>query len=565
MSRLCTELYRSFFNKIKDMTFDMEDFISKVSQSFEDIANVLNIGKCGEAFTAPQTNFNINGVSSSVVIYTSDDGFDDRPEVYSFRTGEGGSMSSVFYPKPNYKWNKDELEELKFLAENLFILGGRVQMLSAMRKIAVTDTNTGAANMNGFFIHCEEHYKNNTFKDYAVIFMNIKNFKFINRLAGERQGDIILRNFTHKLMNFMKDGEKVARPGGDNFCVLINKKRIEEFLSMLLNVSFAVKLPNENRVVSIHSRVGIHAVKDSDDVKIAVSAASTALNSAKKSGRSDVMWFHSDMLDKTLKANEVSNSFPEALRNNEFEVYYQPKVSLADNVLCGSEALSRWIRDGKIISPAEFIPVLEREGTICRLDFYVLDRVCSDIKRWLEAGIQPVRVSTNFSKLHLHDENFADSIIEIIKKHGVDPSYLEIELTESSGYEDYEALAEFVHKMKEFGISTSIDDFGTGYSSLNLLKDLEVDIIKLDKSFLDNLGSKKKYDEVLIKNIVNMVNELDMQVVAEGVETQFQAELLQNYSCSMAQGYLFDKPLPCEEFEKRLSDSSIYAVKRVNS
>ena len=562
MSRICTELYREFFDKIKGMTFEMDEFISKVAESIEEIASALNIGKCGEAFTAPQTSFNINGINSSVVFYKSDDGFDDRPEVYSYRTGENGSLSVVFYPKPGHVWDEDELDSLDFLAENLFILGGRVQMLGAMKKISITDINTGAANMNGFVAHCDEHMKNNTLKDYAVIFLNIKNFKFINRLAGERQGDIILRSYAHKLMNFMKDGEKVARPGGDNFCVLIKKERVDELLALLLNVSFAVRLPNENRIVSVHSRAGIYSVNDGDDVKSAVNAASTTLNMAKRSGRSDVLWFQADMLDKTLKANEISNIFPDALRKEEFVIYYQPKVSLADNCLCGCEALSRWIREGRVVSPAEFIPVLEHEGTVCRLDFYVLDKVCADIKRWLESGVTPVRVSTNFSKIHLHNADFADKIIDTIEKHGIDPSYVEIELTESSGYEDYEALAEFVHRMKEYGISTSIDDFGTGYSSLNLLKDLDVDIIKLDKSFLDNLSDEKKADEVVIKNIVNMVNELDMKVVAEGVETRQHAELLENYSCSMAQGYLFDKPLPCGEFEKRLTEGRVYSQKR---
>lgn len=271
-----------------------------------------------------------------------------------------------------------------------------------------------------------------------------------------------------------------------------------------------------------------------------------------------MLWFEPEMLNRTIKANTISTMFPDAIRNEEFVVYYQPKVSLSDNKLCGCEALTRWVKDGNIVSPADFIPVLEREGTICKLDFYVLDKACADIKRWLETGLNPVRVSTNFSKLHLHNKDFAEEIISIINKHGVDPAYVEVELTESSGYEDYEALAEFVRKMKSYGVSTSIDDFGTGYSSLNLLKDLDVDIIKLDKSFLDNLGDEKKTDEVVIRHIVNMVNELDMQVVAEGVETNAQADLLQGFSCSMAQGYLFDKPLPCAEFEKRMKSDNVY-------
>ncbi|MBQ8787581.1 MAG: EAL domain-containing protein [Oscillospiraceae bacterium] len=558
MSKVCSELYRDFFYKVNGMTFEMSEFISWVTVAIKDIAQTLGIGMCKETFSAPKTPFNVNGVNQSVVFYSDDSGYDECPQTFNFRTGEGGGLEITFCPKKGYVWNEEELDDIKFIAENLFIIGGRVQMLSVMKRVSITDIGTGTSNMNGLFIHCEELYAKNVFKDYNVIFINLKNFKFINRVVGERQADLILKGYAQRLMSFMQADERVARPGGDNFCILVRRERVEEFLRFISNVIFEADLAGEKHSVTVNSRAGVYEVKEGDTVNDAINAASTALNTAKITGRCDVIWFEAEMLDKTIKANAISNIFPEALRKEEFNVYYQPKVSLDDNNLCGCEALTRWIKDGKIIPPIEFIPVLEREGTICRLDFYVLDKVCADLKRWLEEGLKPVRVSTNFSKLHLHNSNFAEEIISVINKHGIDPSYIEVELTESSGYDDYEALAEFVRKMKGYGVSTSIDDFGTGYSSLNLLKDLDVDIIKLDKSFLDNLGDDKKTDEIVIRNIVNMVNELDMKVVAEGVETNAQAKLLETFNCSMAQGYLFDKPLPCAEFEERLKGNKIY-------
>ena len=287
-------------------------------------------------------------------------------------------------------------------------------------------------------------------------------------------------------------------------------------------------------------------------------ALAIALNMSKDLNPGNCAWFQKDMLNHTLHSKEVSLIFPKALENKEFVVYYQPKVTLSNNQLCGCEALVRWIRNGKLVPPMEFIPILEREGTVCELDFYVFEHVCQDIQRWLSKGIEPVRVSVNFSKNHLHNTHLAQEIIALMQKYQIDSKYIEVELTEMSGYENYATLVSFVQSMRKNGVSTSIDDFGTGYSSLNLLKDLDVDIIKLDKSFLNNLENHSQSDVIVIKNIVNMVNELHMSVIAEGVETQSQAEFLRKIHCRMAQGFLFDRPLPHDDFEKRLSDRHTY-------
>jgi EAL domain-containing protein (putative c-di-GMP-specific phosphodiesterase class I) len=208
---------------------------------------------------------------------------------------------------------------------------------------------------------------------------------------------------------------------------------------------------------------------------------------------------------------------------------------------------------------------LEREGTICALDFYVLNKVCEDINAWLSKGITPVRISTNFSRLHMHNPKLAEDIFNVIKRQGVDPSYIEIELTESIGYDDFGALEKFVSALHNYGIKTSIDDFGTGYSSLNLLSELHVDVIKLDKSFVTppsqaedesdaSYNKRLKSNYIVIKTIINMAVELGLEVICEGVETKEQANMLENLGCHMAQGFLYDKPIPHDEFESRLTN-----------
>ena len=206
----------------------------------------------------------------------------------------------------------------------------------------------------------------------------------------------------------------------------------------------------------------------------------------------------------------------------------------------------------------EFIPVLEREGTVCTLDFYVLDKVCRAIRSWIDRGIKPVRVSTNFSKVHLKNPALADRIFAVIDKYGIEPKYIEIELTEMSGYDNYENLAQFIKVMRERGVHTSIDDFGTGYSSLNLLTDLDVDTVKLDKSYSIRLDNHEEKTKILIRNIVNMVHDLGFKVIAEGVETDEQAEFLREIGCSTVQGYLYDRPLPLDQFEQRLEKEYVY-------
>ena len=258
------------------------------------------------------------------------------------------------------------------------------------------------------------------------------------------------------------------------------------------------------------------------------------------------------MLDDMVHNSSIIDEFHESIEKNEFKVYYQPKVNTETNDLCGAEALVRWIKDDRVIPPAEFIPVLENEGVVTEIDFYVFETVCRDIADWRQKGITPVTISSNFSKLHLANPDFADSILSIVKKYEIPHNLIEIELTESSGYSNYDALTHFVERMNIENINTSIDDFGTGYSSLSMLKDINVDVVKIDKSFLGKDDPIDTVREKMLGNVIRMIRDLDRTVICEGIETENQLNFLKKADCGVVQGYFFDKPLPHDEFELRL-------------
>ena len=557
---LCGKEYKKFFEALQDNIYDIESMLQRIQEAIPLIAGECHLGKLDIWLGAPVTVYEPEGKNDSVELYCHAEGYENEPQVEEFVTGERGAVRVTAYPEKGHKWSGDEQEAIRFLAQNMFIFCGRARLMGLMKKAVMTDNMTGAVNTAGLMQFGAVLQAKGQLENYTGIFLNIKNFKYINQRAGARLGDEILKKYCFLVKDFLTSEEIFSRLGGDNFFVMIQNERLGEFLEYLSNVTISVEDGVGTKSFDIVVRAGIYPIEPGDTMSEVMNGSTVALNVARSSVNHDLIWYRPKMLEKVMHDKEVSTIFPKALGKREFVIFYQPKVSLAENKLCGCEALVRWVRDGKIIPPMEFIPVLENEGAICRLDFYVLEEVCRDIRKWLDRGIEPVRVSTNFSKIHLHNRQLAEDIISILEKYDIDSKYIEVELTEMSGYEDYEALSSFVNRMKEKGINTSIDDFGTGYSSLNLLKDLNVDIIKLDKSFLNNLENKSRTDEIVIKNIINMVNELNMEVIAEGVETVEQAEFLKNVNCCMAQGFLFDRPLPHDDFEKRLLDR-VYIVK----
>ena len=274
-----------------------------------------------------------------------------------------------------------------------------------------------------------------------------------------------------------------------------------------------------------------------------------ALQIARNVEKKPCVFLSEEIKQRSFKEKQLVAGFADAIENHEFVVYYQPKVRIDSFRLNGAEALVRWKHDGKLISPGEFIPVFERNGMICQLDFYMLENVCIAIRDWLSRGIEPVRVSVNFSRKHLTNPHLADDIMSVLNRYETESRYIEIELTETVDQNEAGLLAAFMGRMKNYHVTMSIDDFGTGYSSLNMLRTFPVDVLKIDRSFILDLEQNGK---TVLSNIIRMADELHMDVVAEGVETYEQMNYLKSIDCKEVQGFLFDRPMPIENFEQKL-------------
>lgn len=236
------------------------------------------------------------------------------------------------------------------------------------------------------------------------------------------------------------------------------------------------------------------------------------------------------------------------MENNEFVVYFQPKVELKTNKIAGAEALVRWQDPKKgLIPPDEFIPIFEKNGFITKLDIYVFEEVCKTIRKWLNEGINPIPVSVNLSRMHLQNPNFLKKYKEIQEKYEVPADLLEIELTETLVFENFEQLKKVIDDIHQMGFSCSIDDFGSGYSSLNLLKEIPVDILKLDRIFFSKKNDKR--GNSVIESIISLAKKLNMTTISEGVETISQVEFLRKADCDLVQGYVYSKPLAKDDFE----------------
>jgi EAL domain-containing protein (putative c-di-GMP-specific phosphodiesterase class I) len=274
---------------------------------------------------------------------------------------------------------------------------------------------------------------------------------------------------------------------------------------------------------------------------------------AKVGAQGNIVFYSDMMLSEKERARKIQKMLPEALSNGEIHVFYQPKVNIITGEICGAEALCRWFHEGQIVPPMDFIPVLEETSDICKLDFHMLEQVCGHLRKWLDGGKKPGRISVNFSRRHMTNAHLVDDIIKIIDRYNVPHKYIEIELTETTTDVEFKDLKRVVEDLQEHGICTSVDDFGMGYSSLNLIRVVPWNVLKVDRIFvpMDN-ESKDSIRSVMFKYVIAMAKELGLECIIEGVETRAQLEMLRDIGCEEVQGYLFDKPLPLDEFEKRL-------------
>lgn len=500
-------------------------------------------------------------INDTVDLFLDPEGYEEEGGIHNRYVNPDRVVTGIhIWRKKGSVWTEEDKKAVQLLAESLYIFGGRFMMLKMAREAAMTDRPTGIPNVIGIKNFAEKRASSGMLEQMCCFFINLKNFKLVNRQFSTEIGDIILKQFSEQLFAAMQSVDGYAgRLGGDNFVALVEKSSLARACEKITSIHASVYINGVKMDFPVKIRAGYSGI-GKEGVMEAVNMSNIAMQYARRSNQ-ELVAFETYMLENTMREKKVSESFSDALKNKEFVAFYQPKVDSATNTICGAEALVRWVQPGRVVPPMEFIPTLEREGSICLLDFYMLDLVCRHIRHWMDAGIEPVRVSVNFSKHHLQNENLVAQIVEVLQKHRVPSKYIEIELTEMSDYEDFSVMKNFVDALKSYGIESSIDDFGTGYSSLTLLRDLAVETVKLDRSFVVNLQEGQEKDKVMIESIAHLVKAFGMTVLVEGVETWEQYRYLKEVGCNVIQGYLFDRPMNMQDFTDKLISGRLYGSK----
>lgn len=435
----------------------------------------------------------------------------------------------------------------------LHIIAVQTKSKKALSKLAYVDPLTGSRNATKFYIDSNIILK--TFKEnYALVRFDIDKFKYINDVFGYDEGNKVLKSIGNILEKNTNPNEIYSRIQCDNFALLIKYNDDNDITERLehLNNEF-LKTLNSKTKYNLVINFGVYKITDT---KVSFNTindmASTSLSSVKGGHKSAISFYDNELLDNLLNECKIENIMHSSLENKDFKIYLQGKYTLDPARLCGAEALIRWIHPEKgFLSPGEFIPIFEKNGFIVNIDKFVFEEVCRLIRSWINRGITPVTISVNQTKESLFTTDFIENLKNVINKYNIPPNLIEIEITESAFFDNIDLLLEITKKLKDIGFTLAMDDFGSGYSSLNLLKDIPVDVLKLDKVFFNETSNTKR-GQIVISSIVSMAKSLNIKVISEGVETNEQSDFLKSIDCNMVQGYLYSKPVTIKDFENKL-------------
>lgn len=446
--------------------------------------------------------------------------------------------------EPGYTRDNIDMELYTLLSDLVYILVSRDNMRHMLDFAETVDAQTGIPNS----VYIKNKYNAITKQippdNFAVLCINLQNFKYINEVGTAKAGDEAITAYAREIVNYVGEDECIARLGGDNFVAFVRKENLGAFTEKLRSVTVG-QLPSvPGRSFEISSWIGVSAPAENDRRPFGarLNEASTACNVGKTRLKLNLVFFSEQLKMMMNRGREIMAMFYPAVKNREFVSYFQPKVNMQTGELVGFEALCRWIHDGKFIYPDQFIPVLDKEGLIHDLDMAIFRETCHAIRKWKDMGLTPPRISSNFSRKNLFIPDIEEKIYNTIKACGIDVGDVEIEITESVQEAETTRLIEFVSKLKTYGLYISIDDFGTGYSSLMLIHNIDADVIKIDKSFVDEIQQDRK-SRVLIESIIGIAKNLNMAPIAEGVETADQGRELLRLGCAHAQGYYYSKPV----------------------
>jgi EAL domain-containing protein (putative c-di-GMP-specific phosphodiesterase class I) len=470
------------------------------------------------------------------------------------------STMTVYMSPEETPLSEEELRYVDLTMRTALAYVSRNRLQDIAESLAFFD-DSGYRNTRSFYYYIEWKNHPGGFDNKVALNYNLRHFSLVNEEIGRENGDRVMKNHYNQVEKLIGNNGIVARLGGDNFVCICDSCDFPELLSFLSEG--LVSYDDSGDILKIRTSIGVFVIPDNftTTTPIDIMGRIIAAERIAQSGKhGHLIYYDGNLSAQKDKSMRIQQRFQEAITNEEFHVYYQPKVNTANGEISGAEALCRWIRDGEVISPADFIPVLEETNDICKLDFYMLDKVCQDIRKWLDQGRRVVRVSVNLSRKHIMDSRLLDNIIGIIDRNNVPHEYIEIELTETNTDVGFRDLKLVVSGLQSAHIYTSVDDFGMGYSSLNLLRVIPWNVLKVDRSFLPlDDEDADSIRSIMFKHVVTMAKELGLECIVEGVETPAQLCTLRENNCDLAQGYLFDKPLPVDEFVTRL-DKRLYEL-----
>lgn len=417
-----------------------------------------------------------------------------------------------------------------------------------LNRMTFYDKVTGFLTEYKFNIEVSKVLKKAKPDEYSLISVDIDNFQYVNEVYSFDTGTEILKQFAEYLKVYYSNGKHFTRLHSDNFLILVKNEEVtedDEEKNEFSDENFDKVLGN---YCHFYTSKGVYNI---DDPSLTLTTLVGCVNLARVSGKTTYgntsIVFTKQMNKKHLAQNKILSTMEKALKEKEFEVFYQPKISLEKQTLCGAEALVRWIvRDGDPIYPDEFIPLFEKNRYITKLDFYVFEEVCHFISTHREE-LKDIVLSVNLSTITLLQNDLAENLTEIMKKYDIDVNSIELEVTESAFVDNLEQVLLQIQLLKNIGFSIALDDFGSGISSLNQLKNIDLDVLKLDKAFLSNSLNQDK-GLLIVENIILLAQKLKLTIVAEGVETEEDVSLLSKLGCDIAQGYYFARPMPQNNF-----------------
>lgn len=428
----------------------------------------------------------------------------------------------------------------------------RIEKRNRLLELAYIDPITGLGNYNAYLARTKEKLEMNGKK--TIIILDIDKFKSFNKKYGHMNGNELLRRVGEEIKHAIRKTDIVCRLANDVFGIfLVGEVDVENITGRLNNKISRIKIGDI--WYNLRISMGVYICdKEEKDVQSIIDKAIMAHDSIKGKYHVPYGVFTEEFEQKMIRESEIENMMEDAIKNKEFEVYYQPQISTKTEKMEGAEALVRWKKDGEMIAPSEFIPIFEKNYFIIKLDEYVYERVCENIQEMKIQFKDIPKISVNISKESLLEKDFLEKYMKITEQYGISPSDIKIEITERTTVDSNIDMKEILEQLKEKGFYIVIDDFGTGYSSLNMLEMLPIDMIKIDKSFIDRIDEKNQTIN-LLEIILLISKKLSLKTVAEGVEKSEQVEYLKKENCDFIQGYFYAKPLGFDAFKNYIKEN----------